>query len=158
MRLRSLFVLPSGIETDVLTMLFRGQQTCGKEKTMSDTFPSHLDLVFDHYGSIGDYYFCSFASLRLRVVDIRSLFPCSTMYQFVNVTHGLYLDLLAAALQEHSPLIISASRLSSTNLVLPFPVSLIDKLRAAGFPSTSKSRNCLQTLGVHDERSESVIH
>ncbi len=94
------FVLPSEIETDVLTVLYRGQQTCGEEKTMNDTFPafpSHLDLALDHYGSIGNYSLCSFAYLRrnpIGVVDMRCLFLCSTTYQFVNVTHGSYLDLI----------------------------------------------------------------
>ena len=158
MRFRSLLCFPPGIETDVLTVPF--QRTADVRQRKDDE--RHLSLASGPcLGPLWQHRRLLLLQLCVPtpgVVDMRSLFPCSTMYQFVNVTHGLYLDPLAAVLQEHSPLIISASLLSSTNLVLPFPVSLIDKFRAAGFPSTSKSSICLQTLGVHDERSESVIH
>ena len=67
---------------------------------------------------------------------------------------------LAAALQDHSPFIISTSLLKPTNIVsTTIHISPINKLRVVDVPSMSKhSTACLRRLRVHDERSKSVIY
>ena len=64
------FVLLLEVETYVLIVLCRGQQTCGEEKTIDNTASLHFVLAPTHYGTTDHYYHYDLAHLLQNPIGV----------------------------------------------------------------------------------------